>query len=318
MNDKVLTMKEITPNARTKWGIRREAVGTLSLPSGSVHKCSLSVPLQKLSLSVLLLLLLVSCATVQFRPPMEIDSFEVVGMERYDQPVSKALYDVRSQTLYVMHRDWHEIRFYRDGRMINRIGGLGLERSNFQKLGDMALDGDGALLVLDTGARQVRKFNSDGMYISQIDMRGTIQPELLALGADQTIYIYDGLGSQIVAFSVLDGREQFRFGKFELNRISQLTCSRDYVLAYSAADHKTTVFTVLGQSVRTMDWLGVYDGFNNLIEYHNGILTGSSSAAPVALPTGNARNLNCVGNVILFTVDHEVRRILINYRSPMQ
>ncbi len=268
--------------------------------------------------TLLICLILGACSTVQFRPPMVIDSFAAAGVETFEHPVSKALFDVRSQTLYVMLRDWHEIRLYRDGRMINRIGGLGLERINFRKLGDIALDNDGGLLALDTVARQIRKFSNEGMYVTQIDIAGTVQPELMAVGTDQNIYIYDGLGEQIFVYSLLDGGEQFRFGKFELDRISQLTCNRDYVLAYSMAHDKTTVFTVLGQTLRTIDALCLYDNFNNLVEYRNGILTGSSSAVPIAVGSGTIRNLNRSANVLLMAIDNEIRRFNINYRSPMR
>jgi len=269
------------------------------------------------STTLVLLLLLMSCVSVQFRPLMLIDSFEIVSVEQYEQPVSKALFDTRTQTTYVMHRDWHEIQLYRDGKRINRIGGLGTDPSNFQKLNDIALDNDGNLLALDGAARQIRKFNKDGKFITQIDVSGVMQPELMAVGFDQTIYVYDGLNGEIIVISMLDGKEQFRFGKFELERISHLSCNRDYVLAYSATQNKTIIYTAWGQNVRSIDTMCIYDTFNNLIEYRNGILTGSSGALPLALPGGGRGNLSISGNTLVYSFGNEVRRILINYRSDL-
>ena len=268
-------------------------------------------------IAVLLLFVLMSCATVQFRQPMVIEAFEIVSVERFDHPVSKALFDTRTQTTYVMHRDWHEIHLYRDGKRINRIGGLGVVRGNFQKLSDIALDNDGGLLALDSAARQIRKFNSDGMFITQIDLAGMMQPKLMAVGSDQSIYIYDGLNAEIIVLSLLDGKEQYRFGKFELERISQLSCSRDYVLAYSATLDKTLIFTILGQNIRVIDALCIYDSFNNLIEYRNGVLTGSSGAIPIAVPAGVESSLSITDDTLVYSADHEVRRILISYRSGL-
>jgi hypothetical protein len=204
-----------------------------------------------------------------------------------------------------MSTDWQQIHFFRDRKRVNTIGGMGLERSSFQRLSDIALDSEGNLLALDSLPRKIRRFSSDGMWTGEIEIKNSLQPELLAMAADQTLFVYDAMSGEIICYSPLDGEELYRFGKFQLYRVSNLSVSRNYVIAYSAIDGISHVFSVLGQFIGSKPGQVVYDEYDNEIILDKGVLRSGEILYHLGvLPSpvlSNSMNALCVasGNKII-------------------
>ncbi len=225
---------------------------------------------------MMILFLMVGCSTnVRISRPLE--SFTLVGQIDTANPVNKAIFSVRSNTVFALSKDWQQIHFFRDFKRVNSIGGMGLERSNFQRLSDIAVDSEGSLWALDTIPRKIRRFSSDGMWAGEIEIKGSAQPELLAVAADQTLFVYDALQGELICYSPLDGAELYRFGKFQLYRISNISVSRNYVVAYSAADRTSHIYSILGQYLGSQPAQVAFDEFDNKIVLDRGVLSSGES-----------------------------------------
>lgn len=227
-------------------------------------------------LALILLAVFTSCATANFSRAVE--SISLGTQLNTEETLNKAIPGSKYQqnnTIYGMSKDWQMIHFYRDQRRVNSIGGLGTQNTNFQRLSDIAVAPDGNLLALDSVARKIRKYSSEGMYLGEIELRDTQQPELLAQSADQTLYVYDALSGELICYSPLDNSEHFRFGKFQLYRISNLSVGRSFVVAYSAADNNSYIYSALGQFIKTEKGQWLYDEYDNPWALDMGILRQS-------------------------------------------
>ncbi len=215
------------------------------------------------SILFLFLALLIAACTTNTRIFRPVETISFTGQIETAEPIVKAMYSGRSNTVYAMAKDWQQIHFFRALKRINSIGGMGLDRTSFQKLSDISVDSDGSLLALDTIARKIRKFSPDGMWAGDMDIKASAQPELFARAGDQTLFVYDSLSGEVICFSPLDNAEQYRFGKFQLYRISNLSLSRNYVVAYSASDNSSHIYSRLGQYIGSEPGQIVYDDFDN-------------------------------------------------------
>ncbi len=219
---------------------------------------------------ILLLIILVGCVVQQQIRP--VDRLELHSRLTTSETISKALFSNVTGTIFGLSKDWQMIHFYRNQQRINSIGGMGLERGNFQRLTDIALDTDGSLLALDSVARKIVRFSSDGKWSGELELRGTIQPELFVQGSDQTLFVYDSASGEVICYSPLDNSEQFRFGKFQIYRITNLSLSRSYVVAFSSVDDQSHVFSRLGQYVSSQKGQIIYDDFDNAFSIDQGIV----------------------------------------------
>ncbi|MDP2173352.1 MAG: hypothetical protein Q8M98_04370 [Candidatus Cloacimonadaceae bacterium] len=212
---------------------------------------------------LIMAILLSACATGRFSAGRDISSIAEIMTQDSPGNNDKALYEPRTGTLFVLQRETHEIHIYRENIRINSIGGLGFERINFQRLSDIALDSEGSLLVLDTMHRRIKKFTPEGKYISEIALSETQQPEYFCPGGEQNIFVYDAAMQEIICYSLFDASVLYRFGKFQLSRVSALSCGRDYIVAYCVSENDSQVFFTLGQFKQSQSGQLVYDSFNN-------------------------------------------------------
>lgn len=214
---------------------------------------------------LLLSLALSACAGMQSGGRRPLENIRLQDEYKADIPVAKALYDPAAASIYILNNQSRQVNIIQDSRLINTIGGMGFERGNIIRLADIACGEDGTLLVLDSADRSVKRFSNDGAYVSEIALDWIAQPELLCQGPDQTLYIYDSSGGEIICLSALDNQELFRFGKFQLQLITALSCSRDYVVAYSSATGKSTVYSSLGQLIREVEGYWLSDNYRNVL-----------------------------------------------------
>lgn len=266
-----------------------------------------------LYLSVLILALIATaCSGPQRKAPMDIDVFNLVSSLSTDTSVQKALFHPQSGTVYAMSTASQQISIYRDSKRVNVVGGLGTGTANFRNLSDIALSMEGKLLALDSVAKSLKIFSDDGKAIGEMELKGCAQPVALAAGSDQNVYVYDAASAEIIVYSVLDGAELFRFGKFELPQVSQLGCNRDYVTAYDAVNDKSHIFTALGQFVKQEDGQTLYDDYNNGINLKDGLLLSQMSPASLSMGVNNG-TLTLSGDILVLVFGQEIRMLKIGY-----
>ena len=214
---------------------------------------------------LLSLLFLGNCADNSFLVRRDIDHLEFIKAIPVGMEYDKAIFSAPTNSVFAMHKASQEIHIYRDGKRINSIGGLGFERTNFQRLNDIGIDTDGGLLALDKVTKVLRKFSPEGLYISEIKFDALNQPELFCIGTDGTIFVYDATSSEIISISPLDSKELYRFGRFEIEQPIYLDCNNDYLFAYNSPKNITYVFYLYGQYKETLNGQFVYDTFNHPI-----------------------------------------------------
>lgn len=266
-----------------------------------------------LLISTLLLLLLGGCSTVKFSARRAIESIEQIQYLPTDTFFTKALYDPLGNTIYAMDTRSAMVYVYRDGKLANRIGGIGFENYNFQRLSDIALDADGGLLALDGMARTLKKFNPDGQLTSRMDLSKLTQPELVATTQDRDLFVFDAAPQEIVCLSAMDGTEQYRFGKFQSLMPTNLSCTRDYVVAYDLVKDATQVFHLLGEPKEEIARQIVYDNFANPILADLASKVGVSIAFPLpakqkpGICTFNRDHLCAVafGGIMVYKINYQ-------------
>jgi len=236
----------------------------------------------------ILLLLMAGCANPRFSPAREIRGRELIRVLNVEHNYDKAVSDSRGEMVYALLRSAQEIHIYQGARRVNSIGGLGFERTNFQRLADIGVDTDGGLLALDTAQKLLRKFSPEGRLMAELQLKGLQQPELFCVGSDGTLFVHDSASSEIVSFSRLDASELYRFGRFELELPSWLACSRNYVYAYSRERDRTYVFYQLGQHKWTWEGLWAFDDFDNPIQSQPETYESRSFRQPRAISVNGA------------------------------
>lgn len=260
------------------------------------------------------LLAVFACAGINQRAPMTIDYFSLIKTISLGKQVDKILYHSQSNTLYAMSEKNQEIYIFQNGELKNVLGGLGSSKVNFQFLQDMALTSDNYLYVLDSSAKSVKKFSSDGKPSGSIDLKSGVQPKCLCLYQDQDLYIFDSASGEIIAYSGIDGSEQNRFGRFQLQQVNSLFCNHDYLIAYAKDSNQSHIFSGLGQFIKTESGQVVYDLFNNGICYNEGMLKCLNS--PAYLPIGQENVLMSIdGNFLALGLGEEIRILKISYNQ---
>ncbi len=257
-----------------------------------------------------ILLLLSACVSVPQSPPREIASFALHDVFPLDSPVDKAFYSERQNLLCTLSTKTQEVIIYKDKQRINVLGGL----ASFSYLSDLALGSDGDLWLLDSVARQVRKYNPEGKATGTLELKNCQQPTLLTLLGDQTIFVYDAAPAEIICYSALDGGELYRFGRFQLKQISSLSSNRDYLIAYGAADQQSRIFSTLGQWLRSEPGQTIFDSYNNAINLTDRTLKSSASAAYLPL-TKATTNLGIERDLLILNQGSELLLLKISYAS---
>ncbi len=258
------------------------------------------------------LFLLCACAQVNFYAPMSIADFTLVTTVPLGIKADKVLNNWQSHTLYAMNDKNQEIYIFREGVRKNVLGGLGSSNVNFQYLADIATGSDNCLYVLDSSAKSVKKFSSDGIPYGSIELKGSVQPKCLCVYQDQGLFIFDSASGEIINYSGIDGTELNRFGRFQLRQVNSLFCNHDYLIAYDKANNISNIFSVLGQFVKTEQGQVAYDLYNNVICYNAGILKCLNSSALLPVKGENVF-LHLDYNLIALGTGMEVQIYKINY-----
>jgi len=268
--------------------------------------------MRKLILLSLLIAILFGCSGTRKTPPMEISTFTLFDTISFNATIDKACYHPGSKTIYAMRTNSQEILFWRNGKQINAIGGMGNQATNFMSLTDFAMADDANVFALDSAAKVIKKFNPDGKLIGTMELGYVQQPTKLALGSRHNVFVYDSAGGEIIAYDLMDKQELYRFGKFELNRVDLLFANRDYVVAYDASQGKSALFSALGQFISSDTGQLVYDMYNNAISLSTEALVSKMSAAWLPMTPGLGL-MSISRDVIAIVVANQVRLLKLDY-----
>lgn len=189
---------------------------------------------------------LAACAEISFSEQFIPVKFETVLDLNINYQVQKCLYSSTKNTVFSWQKDTNLIHIYKHGKQINTIGGLGFEQNNFNKLSDICLAPDGSLLTLDSFSKQIKKFDSEGKFITAFEFEDLIEPTLFDISLDETFYVYDRSRNEIVVRNAYTA-EEFQFGDFQLKTPTDLTLKLDKILVYDHEHDSTVAFNSFGQ-----------------------------------------------------------------------
>ena len=218
-----------------------------------------------LVLGIMTSLLFLACSVPKFQARREVSSLSLESFIPLEPKVDKAITDPVSGTVYALSRAQQMIFIYKERALVNSIGGLGSQNYNFQRLTDIGLDSDGSLLALDQMAKTIKKFSPSGRYIASFELHGLKQPELFCMSMDRELFIYDAAPSEIVNISILDGKELYRFGRFQLGACTSLSCNRELISVYSSDENQSKLFDSLSQHIQDAPGQVLPDIYGNLL-----------------------------------------------------
>ncbi len=230
------------------------------------------IPILLILAALQLGIMLTGCAGISSGREVIPTRLELNGTLQLPFQPGKVLLDEITGTYFILEAGKPYLHFWRNGTSINTLGGFGSEKSNFQKLSDITLDPDGNLLALDSFARLVRKFTPDGKWIADTELADFSQPTKICATAGGDLIVYDDATQEFTKLSALDSKPLFSFGRFQVDSVSHISASRDYIASIDETGDQTVVFSALGQFLDEYKYQLVLDRFQNLYIYHEGAL----------------------------------------------
>jgi len=206
---------------------------------------------QKFGKFSLLFLFISTCSVISQQQqkvvPIHLNIIQKIELDFIPQ---KCCYSSTEKTAFIIEKNSNIIHIYQNGKRINKIGGLGFEKHNFTKLSDIKTAPDGNLLALDSFEKKIKKFDTEGKWITEFEIENIGEPGLFDISSDETFYIFDENRKEIVVTKKFGENNIYTFGKFQIDKPQQLTKTLNYILIYDKVNDKTTFFESLGQFVK--------------------------------------------------------------------
>jgi hypothetical protein len=198
---------------------------------------------------LIIFLLTLGCGSINNRAqnifPAEFTEIHRISV---DFTPAKCCFSASDKTLYVMDAKQNKIHFFRDGKKINSIGGMGFGKQNFTRLSDIALSPDDKLLALDSFEKIFKKFDKDGNLITEFAVENLSRPKLFDISIDENFYIYDENRNEILSTKFFSESDDYFFGKFELSKPTEITLIKDELLI-SDLENTTLIYDTFGQMI---------------------------------------------------------------------
>lgn len=199
---------------------------------------------KKINISLFLLLLL-SCSFLETGSSRNIRSIRIIRSINTSFSPRDCCYSPLHNTVFVLENASNYIHIYSSTGEKNKIGGLGYGNTHFNRLTDITLSPDANLLALDSFKRVIKKFDRQGSWIIDIELKNYARPTFFAVSNDGTYFIYDAQKNEVI--STADFSSYYNFGKFQLAEPDRINLVRDKLHIYERKEDKSLVFSTLGQ-----------------------------------------------------------------------
>lgn len=177
-------------------------------------------------------------------------SLETIYKINLDFKPQKSCYDSYTKTIYIFEKETHQIHIYHSNTKINTIGGLGFEKTNFSNLSDITLASDGSILALDSYQKKIKKFDINGGWIAEFDIKGISYPVLFAVTINEIYYIFDEDSREIIRTKIFGDENLQSFGKFVVNKPEFIELNDNLLFIYDNFDNSTKIFNRFGDFVK--------------------------------------------------------------------
>jgi hypothetical protein len=238
-------------------------------------------------------------------------------VEIVDTPfeIAKVQYYPPRETYYVWEKNSSNIHIYRKGKEINTVGGLGFARENFQRLSDICVGVDGGLYGLDQLPRKLKKFDLDGKWLLDYDVSWSQEPTKFTLNQANEIILFDDIQREFIFSSDLRPEEIFKFGKFQVTNVKQVTIEYNQLVVFEPEPAQTSFFTLLGEFKETRQGQIICDNKGNLYRLDANYVTLIPSNQTAASSVNPYVSIYIADPYLLTTTDNQIQRWFINYVS---
>ncbi len=200
-------------------------------------------------LIILVVVLLTSCSSISYQIPNKPVKLDILHKLGINFKADKCVYSSSQNVLFVKEKDTNFIHIFKDGRQINKIGGIGFEKQQFNQLSDIALAPDGNLYTLDSASLKITKFDIEGKWIAKIDLNNFSEPTLFDVTINDQFYIYDSNKNEIFIFDPLKKNSDYSFGKFQLSKPTNLKVSKNQIIINNSHKNHTLIYDTLGKFI---------------------------------------------------------------------
>jgi hypothetical protein len=268
----------------------------------------------KLIMLLLAMLMLFGCAmNVNTVNPVST-SLKLVNSVDTSFEIAKAQYYAPKDTYYIWEKDSPNIHIFRGKQELNIVGGLGFQRDNFQKLSDIGMGVDGSLFGLDELARSLKRFDTNGMWLLNYDVSTWAQePTKFAIDKTNQIYLYDDIQREFTFSSALRPEEMFKFGKFQVTDVQQISINYNQIIVYEPGSNQTSFFTLLGEYVESRQGQIVKDDQGNMYRLDSNYVTFIPSDQTAASSLDPYVTILTADSYLLTTTAHQVQLWQIFY-----
>lgn len=212
----------------------------------------------------LFLFLLSGCSSLNITTRKEKPrKIEVITSIEHDKDYQKAVYCPLNKRIYAMD-DNNNIEIFFKNKRIAKLGGIGTNNANFDRLTDIDLTLENKLLALDSFASEFKLFDSNGNLLSTKKLNNYKTPKYFSINRDNTICIFD---SSKRNFNFIDNFSMellFSFGKMEIPLVSDLSITKKNINIYNKDSKQTYIYNSLGRFDKKIKGYCKYDQYNNL------------------------------------------------------
>jgi len=201
--------------------------------------------------------LLSACAVNDFAP-RNITTITSQDSLSTTQKWDKLCYSAPERTFYCLNTQENTVNIYKNGQLFNVIGGSGFSEGSFLNLSDICLGIDNMLYTLDSFSKVIKRFDSTGRLLSQVNLDFLNNPSRFITSSFGEFFVYDSHEKTIIVIDNFTFNEKFSFGKFQINNLSAMFIFGDYLHVYDEKENKTSVFMTNGLYVDEYDGLVLY------------------------------------------------------------
>ncbi len=220
---------------------------SLFLPSFFIsHPINIREILYK-QLTLLFLIILTSCGLqLQVQPPSEFIFINEIALTFIPQDIT---FNNSSHTLYLLkdHNTVYQINL--QGRMVQKIGGFGLESGKFTKVTDMTTDTIGKLYIVDEIAGTITLYDENVEFIKDYKFLEVSEPYLIAVKDDGAMLIANGMDNEVYCFDSSGQSEnklRYQIGRFELLQPKVLSASSNFTYILDGKENAVFIFDNFG------------------------------------------------------------------------
>ncbi|MBC8526065.1 MAG: hypothetical protein ISS28_04225 [Candidatus Cloacimonetes bacterium] len=131
------------------------------------------------------------------------------------------------------------------GRIQQKIGEFGFDKSQFVTIADISTDSFGNLFVLDNVSNKVVQYDEFGQFVNCSSYSEVYEPELIAVKDNGDIILYDSSSNEIYCF---DNTKNlcYNFGKFDFINPSEIAVSNDINFVLDKGSNSIIAFDNFG------------------------------------------------------------------------